>query len=258
MILTQIDIYIYKCHTLVLQLGEGIVHANRNIGLTCPAISTIFNLWCNMKVIELQCAHCRKPITKYIGEYNRQVKKNKNRLFFCNTSCSASYNNNLRENKRVPVDKICPHCEKGFVTMSGSNENTFCSNSCASSGSVTKHRRRGAVELGHRNKTHIKSIDMTARGLYSREKHRYVELENWLDERDITHCFEYPLQNSVFDLYLPDLNLLVEFDERYHDAPKQKELDQQKDQVGIDRGLQVCRIKTDQKIFSPDLISCID
>lgn len=51
----------------------------------------------------VSCGECKSPIDKPDKEIKRQLKKNPNRLFFCDTSCSCSYYNRL--NPRLIVTR---------------------------------------------------------------------------------------------------------------------------------------------------------
>lgn len=55
--------------------------------------------------ITVFCENCGKEKKITVGEYN----KSKNKLFFCNRSCSAVFNNKQRGNKNREYD-VCPKC----------------------------------------------------------------------------------------------------------------------------------------------------
>ncbi len=68
------------------------------------------------------CKYCNKPILANYDDSISNIKRKK----FCNNSCSASYNNRLRE-KRIKTTNKCLVC--GTEIKNGYK---FCSNQCSS------------------------------------------------------------------------------------------------------------------------------
>lgn len=95
--------------------------------------------------------------------------------------------------------------------------------------------------------------------LYPINRWKYVNLEEYLQQKHIKYKFEYalisPKRAFVYDLYLPHLKLLIEFDEPHHDFNSNMESDAVKDAYGRSCGYEVQRIKVKKKtVFSIDLI----
>jgi len=180
--------------------------------------------------IALQCAHCNKKIEVLAAEHKRQVSLGRKR-FFCSKSCAAILGNNLRDDLRCIVEKICPQCREKFETMTGAKSSTFCSRECASAGSVTEKRRDVARATGFANYKNIGTAKSISDGLRTREAWKYKELESYLKSRGEPYKFEFVLPDTrhIFDLALPRLTVLIEFDGRYHRLEKQANRDSKKD-----------------------------
>ena len=88
----------------------------------------------------------------------------------------------------------------------------------------------------------IGDINATAKGLLHREMWKYVEVDEFLNSIGIEHEFEVAIENSVFDMSLPKMKILVEFDSPYHNSEKQIYDDNKKTSVAENLGWKVVRI----------------
>jgi len=198
-----------------------------------------------MSSVPLECSYCSKPFLLSKAEYNRQVRKGRER-FFCSRSCSAKYGNDNRENRTREIEKTCPYCDKSFKTRTGKTEATFCSRGCASAGSVTKYRREKAREMGSQNVGAINDIAVIAKGLRTRESWKYEELKKFFLSRGERFEPEYPLGRYVFDLALPDRKLFLEFDGKDHEWTVMAQKDAEKDEFAESKGWKVVRIRVNK------------
>lgn len=198
-----------------------------------------------MTTKEIICVNCGKSHLIDLGEYNYQVRRGR-KNFFCSNVCSGQYNN--ARNKKPVIQKACEYCGNTFDCHTPYTKR-FCSRSCASAGSITEKRlegnRKGGLNCkeGH-NAYAIQKL------LKVREAWRYKELSALLDSFNIEHEFEYVVGNKyIFDLYLPSINLLVEFDEDYHTG-KQLSADADKNEYALAEGYLVehVRVETGQLI----------
>lgn len=188
-------------------------------------------------MVKLVCGWCSKAFEKAVGEVNRQRRTGRER-FFCSLSCSAQHHNERRKNK--PITKTCPHCGKDFESDTGAKAATYCSRSCASAGSMTPERRaamrRGGQQTGG-------TIEKMAAAMREREAWRYVHVKDALDALGVRYQFEYPIEDvGIFDLALPGLMVLVEFDGPDHDSEYQRERDEEKDRAAKQLGWRVERV----------------
>jgi very-short-patch-repair endonuclease len=212
-----------------------------------------------MKTVKLQCAWCNKSFEIRKAEYTRQLKCGRRKdYFFCGLSCVAKCRNSKRRTV-FPITKTCKLCGKEFITHTGKGEAVFCSRSCASKGSVTQKRREAARKGGLNPKSlrAIKSTRVRALGLRSREKHRYVDIEAFLQAIQEPYKIEYFLGEYIFDLALTERKVLVEFDGRYHGYHKQVAIDKSKDKYAQRRGWTVIRIRTDDTVYPSSLVERI-
>ena len=60
----------------------------------------------DMGEIEVTCAECGKKKTIKVSEYN----KSENKMFFCNHSCAAKYNDRKNPKRKKAENKYCPVC----------------------------------------------------------------------------------------------------------------------------------------------------
>ena len=188
------------------------------------------------KTKTIKCALCGIEKKIPLSEYNRQSRKGRIN-WFCSQQHSAVYNNKTRKNK--PIKKVCPHCGCQFDTHTGKNEKTFCSRSCASAGSVSDKRRKGA-QKGGRNAPH--TVKGLANVLRKREYKKYSKLAAELSEMGVEYKFEQVFDDRVFDLFLPAYNAVIEFDGPDHTLPKQLLIDEEKDKIIKNKQLKIYRI----------------
>lgn len=176
------------------------------------------------KTITLKCLNCGNFFEKELAEYKRQMKKG-NHNFFCNNSCSAKYNN--QKLKKQDIEKICPVCQKKFITKTGVKQKTFCCRSCASKGSVNEKRRQAGKQATKNNfSPETYSIERVQNLLRHRENWKYKKIQEYLDNLDILYEFEYIIENYIYDLALIDEKVIIEFDGKEHninyDRPKEE------------------------------------
>lgn len=195
------------------------------------------------KYINLTCGFCNKKFDLLEAEYKRQKKKGRD-IFFCGLSCGAKYNNSKRPDRVYSIIKICPQCNKPFETVTGKLENTFCSRSCASSGSMTEHRRQRQREGGLKASQGMSS-ENAAKLLKVREAWRYIYLKEFLNELNKNYDFEHPFGPFVYDLALFYKNIFIEFDGPDHENNYQKILDSLKEKYASESNWSVVRIKID-------------
>jgi very-short-patch-repair endonuclease len=193
-------------------------------------------------MIEMTCGWCGKIFQMYDKEYNRHTKNGRT-IFYCSISCGAQKNNSHK--KKSPINKVCPECGKEFVDDTRKQVKIFCSRGCASRGSVTEYRRNKARETGRLSvEKHgiVGSIEGIALGLKKREHWKYVDVDEFLNSIGIEHEFEVAIENYVFDMSLPTMKMLVEFDSPYHNIEKQIYDDDKKNSAAEKLGWKVIRI----------------
>ncbi len=188
--------------------------------------------------VALRCSCCNEPFEREKGEINRQRKRGRTE-FFCSLTCGANYTNAKRDDLRVEVTKVCPVCKNKFQTMTGSKSATFCSRSCASSGSVTENRLEEQSKAGHAHRDNLLQAHETLR---IREYWKYEKLKSFLSFVKESFEFEYPMGSYVYDLALIKRKLIIEFDGVYHGGTKQKEIDERKDVYAHSEGWKICRV----------------
>jgi len=65
-----------------------------------------------------------------------------------------------------------------------------------------------------------------------------------LDDWNIFYEFQFPIQHKRYDFFLPDYNLLIEYDSSYwHNTPEQIANDEYKDKLAADSGFDLFRLK---------------
>ncbi len=198
----------------------------------------------------LKCSWCNNDFHIREAEYNRQIR-NGRLYFFCNRSCAAKKNNASRPNRRIEIEKVCPHCKKKFITQTGCKSATFCSRSCASAGSMSE-KRREAQHKGGKDK--IKNLIPPEETLRLRKMWKYTKLKSFLKFCDEPFEFEFRLGNFIFDLALPNRCIFVEFDGLYHNG-KQSKIDFEKDQYAKQNDWKVIRKKVQNNtVINPDII----
>ena len=204
-----------------------------------------------MQTVTITCAYCGNQKDIPLAEYNRQIKKQPDRKFFCSRSCVAKYCNAPR--KSAVIQKVCPVCKKSFETTANRYESTFCSRSCASKGSVTEYRRQKAIATGQALcKKYPGDVDKIKKVLENRENWKYQEIQKYLTELGVKHEFEYVLGNYIYDLALTDVKILYEFDGKEHNLKYNRE----KDKLAVQQGWKLYRVPIKSNtIISPDLLN---
>lgn len=210
----------------------------------------------------ITCSYCRKQIEKRTGEINRQLRRGNTR-FFCDITCANKQIN--AEKRHLDRTDNCEYCGKEFTSVWHTKYTRFCSRECASAGSVTEYRRQRAQEIGIANKANLPNdIKQQSNALRKREWYRYSDLATAFAQNNIEYVFEYPFEDYppdeysstgiVVDLYLPRLNLVIEFDEKYwHNS--QTEYDRRRDNFLRARGCEVIRIPVEPRsIISVDSV----
>ena len=199
---------------------------------------------------DLMCSWCNNDFTILTKEYKRQIKKGR-MSFFCSLSCAAKKRNAERPDRRVLVEKICPHCKNKFTTLTGSKTSTFCSRSCASAGSVTEKRRSFQKGMGGM----VKNLIPPEKTLLLREGWKYTELKLYLEFHNEPFEFEFRLDDYIFDLALPDKFIFVEFDGSYHSSKEQSEIDITKDIFAESNGWKVIKKKVQSNtVINPNAL----
>lgn len=205
------------------------------------------------KEIEITCAWCGKKVHKPLNEINRQRRKGRTN-FFCSKSCAAKWHNKTHNTLPI-IKKICSVCGKEFETSTAVKKSrTFCSPSCASKGSMTKTRIAACKKGGDFLKKYYPGDVKSAKKLLEkRELNKYEEIREFLDNHCISYEFEYLLEDKLYDLALPDKNILIEFDGagHGHHSGVYHDNDKLKDQIAKYSGWQLYRIKVQSNSVIP-------
>lgn len=214
-----------------------------------------------MRIITITCAQCGKSSDKparYIEKCIRQGREH----FFCNLQCYGIYQRTVTPKNRVIkiITKVCahPNCDNTFDTLNDSDERDFCSRSCANS---RPHSQETIEKIRQRSKTINHSsdnnfgIDITANSLRSREWWKYSELNRYLTSHQIEHWFEFPLQDYIYDLYIPLISLLVEFDGPCHKIKEQQWIDKLKTNLATQYCCKLIRLEDTGSSIDPH---CLD
>ena len=90
-----------------------------------------------------------------------------------------------------------------------------------------------------------------AAALRSREGWKYKSIRKLLENYGLPYVFEMPLNRYIFDLALPSLQLLVEFDGKYHACAAQAREDEEKGLVANKNGWAVVHIRVRQNAVIP-------
>jgi very-short-patch-repair endonuclease len=193
-----------------------------------------------MTKIKLFCDYCGFEFDKEQKEIKRKLKLDSNSKFYCSLICAGYGKPKIKQIKYE--EKICPKCHIKFTcnVLDKKTNRTFCSRECASSGSVSEKRIQAGRKLGLDKNSHTTNI--VAASLRSREMWKYIQINNELIERKINYQFEYVIENSIFDLALIDLKILIEFDGPYH---KWLESDRCKTELADNYGWKLIRIETE-------------
>lgn len=154
------------------------------------------------KTVQLECMFCKKQIYRV----ESQLKKIKN--VFCNHSCAAQFNNNLRSKKvkqqkkakpvTVVVEHFCINCGKAStVSARVSLRKKFCSGKC-------RNTINNKVIRGTRSKVE-KAFEAAI-------KTNFSDLKFICNDRQI-------LDGLELDFYFPEIKLAVEFNGIWHLKP---------------------------------------
>lgn len=188
----------------------------------------------------VKCKECGKDVIKEKKEVIRSIKLG--RKFFCNNSCGAVYANRSKKSDEILIK--CEKCVNVFKSTTGARSaKQFCSRGCASAGSVTDYRREKAIETGKMNSENLLTVEDMMK---KREAFKYELMLVVLKEHKIDHEFEYRLGEYIFDLAIFDSEILVEFDEEYHNFKNQKISDDKKQKFAESKGFTVIRIETEK------------
>lgn len=185
-----------------------------------------------MKITKVTCSHCGKSVEKPQKEVTRSIKLG--RKFFCNNICSGKANTFLET-----MIQACIDCGKIFeIKPHGGRTQSFCSRLCANQ--VVRNRNTPAViEAQRKAGLESKNLLPLHEVLKRRESWKYVELKERL--QGITHEFECEIGDYIFDLVLPDLMTIIEFDGPDHKIEKQRIKDIAKDDLAASLGFKVLR-----------------
>ncbi len=104
-----------------------------------------------MKTIPLKCAHCEKEFNKYIGEYNRQIKKG-NSNFYCSFACSGAAK--TAKFFREQETRRCVACNKEFSYDPKEVGRIYCSQQCSAPANSRSSAHKRAESLRERYKLH--------------------------------------------------------------------------------------------------------
>ncbi len=184
---------------------------------------TVLVIMETLKVICLDCHYCSKEIEIILKTYTQTIKRNPERLFFCDKFCKGRFEGILE-------DYQCAQCQKEFsrlVSLKKGCKKQFCSSSCVAS-YYNAHKTIGV----RRSKLEI----------YLEEKLSilYHDLEIHYNRKDAI--------DSELDFYIPSLNLAFELNGIFHYEPifgqeKLKQIennDERKIQACLERGIELC------------------
>lgn len=194
-------------------------------------------------MVTVICHTCGKEKQINKAEYNRRMR-GKSKKFFCSRRCSVIYGNSLRDDLKTNIEKECPQCGKSFHTKTGCRSPTFCSRGCASAGSylTSPIRIEKCITIATKNLIHNQHT--TSLGLRKREMWKYERIKELLENKNIKHIFEYPLENAyhIFDLALMDYKIFIEFDGADHNYDPQIAVDNIKTEEAYKEGWTVIRV----------------
>lgn len=108
----------------IIENTNSLSYAAREIlGTDSTLARTIIKEICNEQGWDVPTWYNR---VKYCLNCGKEIIGGDSRKKFCNNSCAASYNNNLRKAKK---EKYCANCGKPFL-MGKNTKGRFCSNKC--------------------------------------------------------------------------------------------------------------------------------
>lgn len=209
-----------------------------------------------MSSVTIECKSCGKLHDIDKGEYNYWIRHGRD-YFFCSRKCANQYINNKRKINHSRT-LMCPQCGKQFQT-SANYEVTYCSRSCASKASVTDYRRLRMSEGGKKSqKLRPATAEVMSRSMKIREMHRYSLIDSFLNDLSIDHEFEFELEGRIFDLAIPAMMYMFEFDGPNHKYRDEYDNDRLKDTIAKSNGWTLVRIRYDDSSiqeFDPSWIS---
>lgn len=178
-----------------------------------------------IKKITLKCDWCGKEFERSKSEYDAAQRLKPGAHSYCCMKCSAQgIHRDKKTTNRIYIERNCIVCGKLFKTSylegyTGDNEwvkngTFYCSRGCASKGNVTEYRRNKARETADNNfHRSQEELIQDARNLnYQKDRWKYSDIDAYLTKENIKFEFEYILENKIFDLFLPDFQILIEFD----------------------------------------------
>lgn len=200
----------------------------------------------------VSCEKCGNSFEKEAKEVKRQNKNGYNR-FFCSKDCYVQYKTLPPPE---PTNKTCPRCGVGFFSI-----NNFCSTKCQQTRKfsdeqwdrmkqkLSQHAKEnpvGFVLFNQEQKT-----ENIANGLRTREWYKYKKLANELRMSGFAFSFEYAIDGVVFDLYLREMGLLIEFDA--YKKPNSSE--EKRAAIAQKQGLKLihCTVKSNE-VFTFDML----
>lgn len=184
---------------------------------------TVLVIMETLKVICLDCHYCSKEIEIILKTYTQTIKRNPERLFFCDKFCKGRF-------EGIVQDYKCGQCQKEFsrlISHRKDSKRVFCSGSCNAS-YYNAHKTVGT---------------------------RRSKLEIYLEENLsliypnlIIHYNRTDTINAELDFYIPSLKLAFELNGIFHYEPifgenklKQTENnDKRKLQACLEKGIELC------------------
>jgi 5-methylcytosine-specific restriction endonuclease McrA len=147
--------------------------------------------------IEVVCAECGKKKLIKVSEYNRS----ENKIFFCNSSCAAKYNNRLYPKRQKLSNRYCPIC--GGLK---DGESKLCKKCSDNESRTTKDKMLGDyIGYGEKREKYISSKCQSIR----RDAKRTL-MEDTTREKVCEYC-----KNHEFDeiLEVHHIKPIADFDE---------------------------------------------
>lgn len=199
------------------------------------------------------CKNCKEPLP-----YNK--RKN----IFCDSSCSATYNNKYRDTSYITEefkqkareksskekkDVFCPLCNTPLTTEQKWRKRTYCSNKCRSLcvSEETNEKIRQTKLDSVKNGTHKGWIN---RNILSYPEKFFIEV---LNNNKLTYEQNFVINkrdlglndvsNYFLDFYFNDKKIDLEIDGKQHSYKDRKEKDKIRDKLLDDFGIKVYRIK---------------
>lgn len=190
------------------------------------------------KIIQLECASCKKQISRVTS----QLTKVKN--VFCNHSCAANFNNSLRPKKLKQqkkckstvnvVEHTCINCgEVSIIPIRDSFKKKFCSGSC-------RNAINNKIIRGTRSKVE-KAFEAAVKTSFS-------DLKFNCNDRQILNGLE-------LDFYFPEIRLGIEFNGIWHLKPIRGEEMLQKYKLRDENKRRLCEEKNIKLIVLCDEVS---